>query len=376
MEENEVAGEGNYARVYNLDSETVVKVIPKENLLSGIREAILLNKCKEMPGIVNIKSVEINNDGIRLTLDKCEINLYNFIKDNKLPLNGLIKLFREIMLAIYQVHSSGIIHCDIKPQNIMLKHDRPYLIDFGISIPADNIVHHCLLQTPTFRAPEIGGNYRQKNVSEKVDVWSAGCILYFMLTQKPLFEWDEIGDSSIYASKLFGIPYVTPRSRRLKILMDQPFDKVEKSIKNRVQNNTTYNGFQLNYIITMLAKMLNPNYKYRLTSREVVIILDNFLVMETPQYMVTKTNFINHEVIEGFPDELISLIRKDQLNTAEAVYQKYKKQNYIMADVKLACIYVTTILYDAPKLKNYISENYTDLMDKTINLLKIIDWTI
>ena len=80
----------------------------------------------------------------------------------------------------------SVIHCDLKPENILFTDDRfknVKIIDFGASC-RDCASGFFYVQSRYYRAPEItlGLSY-----SHGVDVWSLGCIVYELITGKPLF---------------------------------------------------------------------------------------------------------------------------------------------------------------------------------------------
>jgi len=82
--------------------------------------------------------------------------------------------------------NKGIIHCDIKPENVMFTNDRfnnIKIIDFGISCE-NYITGFSYVQSRMYRAPEIvmGIPY-----DHSIDMWSVGCILFEMLNGSPLF---------------------------------------------------------------------------------------------------------------------------------------------------------------------------------------------
>jgi dual specificity tyrosine-phosphorylation-regulated kinase 1 len=80
----------------------------------------------------------------------------------------------------------NIVHCDLKPENILLCHPRRSaikLIDFGSSCFADQPTY-TYIQSRFYRSPEVlfGLPY-----SQKIDVWSLGCVAVEMHTGEPLF---------------------------------------------------------------------------------------------------------------------------------------------------------------------------------------------
>ena len=99
----------------------------------------------------------------------------------------------QITAAILLCHRRRVLHCDLKPRNLLINNDGLIKVaDFGsgIEIPICNYTHE-VLTTLWYRAPEV--LLRTRRYSCSVDVWSLGCIFAEMLTRKPLFQ----GDSEI-----------------------------------------------------------------------------------------------------------------------------------------------------------------------------------
>ena len=87
------------------------------------------------------------------------------------------------MEGIEYLHSQGVVHRDIKPQNLLLDRDNNvFILDFNVSFIKPEERHDISMMTKTgtvaFSAPEIFGS---TFYSEKVDVWAAGIVLYMML---------------------------------------------------------------------------------------------------------------------------------------------------------------------------------------------------
>lgn len=91
------------------------------------------------------------------------------------------KLFAQILAAIKYMHENGVCHRDIKPSNIMVQKKKKSIkvTDFNISKLTNNGANmQTLTGTEAYKAPEMimRGEY-----STKVDLWSAGCVLFTML---------------------------------------------------------------------------------------------------------------------------------------------------------------------------------------------------
>ena len=114
-------------------------------------------------------------------------NLFSFVKKRrKLTEKISIFLFRQIILGIKHIHSQGIVHRDIKLENILIDLNNTIKIcDFGISriLSSPNDLLFEQSGTPMYMAPEIFLCSKEKGYKGfPVDIWSAGIALYIMLS--------------------------------------------------------------------------------------------------------------------------------------------------------------------------------------------------
>jgi NIMA (never in mitosis gene a)-related kinase len=103
----------------------------------------------------------------------------------------------QIVQALNYMHiKKGVVHRDLSPSNILLEHgsQRVKLADFGLAKAhngdwskrrRDELVMQSAVGTIAFSSPEI---IMHEPYGDKVDVWSLGCILYYMLALHPPFE--------------------------------------------------------------------------------------------------------------------------------------------------------------------------------------------
>jgi DNA-binding NarL/FixJ family response regulator len=105
------------------------------------------------------------------------------------PPEEALRLFRELMFALGDIHEKGILHRDLKPQNLMFRNDGSLaIVDFGIAkdiAAVDRTGHGEILGTPRYMSPE---QVQGRVLDLRTDIYSAGVLLYQMLTGKHLFD--------------------------------------------------------------------------------------------------------------------------------------------------------------------------------------------
>lgn len=118
--------------------------------------------------------------------------LKEYIRDEgRLPIDEAISITRQILEGLAAIHDAGIIHRDVKPQNVLLTETRqPKLTDFGIarSITESNLTGTgTAIGTAAYMAPEQAAG---DEVGPETDLYSVGVILYEMLTGRLPFPGD------------------------------------------------------------------------------------------------------------------------------------------------------------------------------------------
>src|SRR5918999_815596 len=102
-----------------------------------------------------------------------------------------LRLLRELMMALGDIHEKGILHRDLKPQNLMFRSDGSLaIVDFGIAKhidAADMTGQGEILGTPRYMSPE---QVQGKALDLRTDIYSAGVLLFQMLTGTHLFDGD------------------------------------------------------------------------------------------------------------------------------------------------------------------------------------------
>ncbi len=127
----------------------------------------------------------------RTTMPILEVKLYTY------------QLFRSLAY----IHSKGICHRDIKPQNLLVdtRSGVLKLCDFGsakVLIPTEpNVSYIC---SRYYRAPEL--IFGAVNYTTKIDIWSAGCVMAELMLGQPLFPGESSIDQLVEIIKILGTP--------------------------------------------------------------------------------------------------------------------------------------------------------------------------
>ena len=124
----------------------------------------------------------IDGDSLRARIDR----------DGELPVADAIRIMREIADALASAHEHGVVHRDIKPDNVMLSGRHALVMDFGVAKAVSEATgSHTVttagvaLGTPTYMAPEQAT--ADPHLDHRVDIYALGAVGYEMLTGRPPF---------------------------------------------------------------------------------------------------------------------------------------------------------------------------------------------
>ena len=192
-------GEGGMSRVYLAsrdgdDEPLVVKILrsevtsDKKALERFIEEYNLVERIRSRH-VARIFGHGVSGDLAYLVMEFFDGGDLNKRLANKaLQPEESLKIFRELMFALGDIHEQGVLHRDLKPQNLMFRADGSLaVLDFGIAKHVDAIDRTGsgeILGTPRYMSPE---QVRGATLDLRTDIYSAGVLLFQMLTGTHLF---------------------------------------------------------------------------------------------------------------------------------------------------------------------------------------------
>ena len=195
-------GEGGTARVYLAsregdDEPLVVKILRREIVSDKTALARFMEEYSLVERIQSRHVARIYGHGkaenhAYLVMEFFEGgDLNKRLAGKPLPAPEALRLFRELMFALGDIHEKGILHRDLKPQNLMFREDGSLaIVDFGIAKHIDEVGRTNageVLGTPRYMSPE---QVQGRALDMRTDIYSAGVLLYQMLTGRHLFEGD------------------------------------------------------------------------------------------------------------------------------------------------------------------------------------------
>ncbi len=230
----DLLGIGGMAAVYaamhiNNGKRVAIKLLHPEVVTNAearsrfLREGYVANKV-EHPGTVQVLDDDIDDDGsvflVMELLDGESFEARRVRSGNLLPAIDVLKVADRVLDVLAMAHEKGIVHRDIKPDNIFLTSDGGVkLLDFGIARLRDSMRRATLtsggaIGTPAFMPPEQARG-RWNDVGPRTDIWALGATMFTALTGHLVHEAETVNELLLaamtkpappLASRLPGVP--------------------------------------------------------------------------------------------------------------------------------------------------------------------------
>ena len=372
-------GTGGMADVYKakdhkLNRFVAVKVLKPEfredtTFIKKFRSEAQAAAVLTHPNIVNVFDVGDDNGVYYIVMELIEgITLKEYIsKKGKLSVKEATSIAIQVSMGLEAAHSHGIVHRDVKPQNIIISMDgKVKVTDFGIARAASsNTISSNVMGSVHYSSPEqVRGGYSD----EKSDIYSLGITLYEMVTGKVPFD----GDTTVaIAIKHLQEEMVPPSAYtpELPHSLEQIILKcTQKSVDRRDQNME-------DVIAYLKHSLINPQGDFvKLTSvdtdAKTVVISDKELgeIKHMPkQVSKPEPEALEEEINEtDYDDEPEETSRRKKGGRSE----KKKKKNggghaMTIAMLIMGVIILVGIIFVAGKASGLIGSNSGNSSEKT-----------
>ena len=241
-------------KIINLENDDKLDLETKEKYYNN--EIELLKKL-DHPNIVKYYKSFTENNKIYIIMEYFDngdlqdyIKALKFEKDTKEKNKGEIwNIFYQCMLGLNYLHSTGIVHRDIKPQNIFMTKNKIIKIgDFGVSVKFKDkailkkikSLTGTVLGSPLFMAPEV---LREK-YDEKIDIYSMGCVFYSILFLKSYQKEDYIREGNKFIKKIVSGSIPSISDINLKEIITE---MLEQDAEKRPDSNLILGKIKENY---------------------------------------------------------------------------------------------------------------------------------
>jgi serine/threonine protein kinase len=244
-------GEGGMSRVYlasrDADDEPLVvkilrsEIIEDKKALARFMEEYAMVERIQSRHVARIYSHGTSEGHAYLVMEFFDGgDLNKRLGGKALRADEALKLFRDLMFALGDIHEKSILHRDLKPQNLMFRADGSLaIVDFGIAKHIDSVdrtAHGEIVGTPRYMSPE---QVQGRTLDLRTDIYSAGVLLFQMLTGKHMFE----GETAIEVAMRHinsAAPALPEHLAQYQRLMDK---LVEKDRDARFRNADEVIGF-------------------------------------------------------------------------------------------------------------------------------------
>ncbi|XP_077366501.1 serine/threonine-protein kinase D3-like isoform X1 [Festucalex cinctus] len=202
---DDVLGSGQFGIVYGgqhrkTGRKVAIKIIDKMRFPtkqeSQLRNEVAILQNLQHPGIVNLDCMFETPEQVFVVMEKLHGDMLEMIlssEKSRLPERLTKFLATQILVALRHLHFKNIVHCDLKPENVLLASAEPLpqvkLCDFGFArIIGEKSFRRSVVGTPAYLAPEV---LRNKGYNRSLDMWSVGVIVYVSLSGTFPFNEDE-----------------------------------------------------------------------------------------------------------------------------------------------------------------------------------------
>jgi len=202
---DEVLGSGQFGIVYGgkhrkRGFDVAIKVVEKQRFQhteeNQLRYEVEILESLDNPGIVKLYNMFETPEQIFVVMEKLRGDMLEMIlssEKGRLPERMTKFLITQILMALRYLHKQNIVHCDLKPENVLLSTPDAFpqlkLCDFGFArIIGQKSFRRSVVGTPAYLAPEV---LRKECYNRSLDMWSVGVIIYVSLSGTFPFNEDE-----------------------------------------------------------------------------------------------------------------------------------------------------------------------------------------
>ncbi|GMM28730.1 casein kinase 2 catalytic subunit [Martiniozyma asiatica (nom. inval.)] len=274
-------GRGKYSEVFTgvnvlNDEPCVIKVLKPVKLKKIYREIKILKNLTGGPNIIKLYDlIQDKNSKIPALIFERVNNVDFRILYPKFTIDDIKFYFTQLLVALDYSHSMGIIHRDVKPQNIMIDpiSRKLKLIDWGLAeFYHRGMDFNVRVASRYHKGPELLINLQQYDYS--LDMWSVGAMIAAIIFKKePFFKGDSNPDQLVKIARVLGFKDLLAYCDKYGIRLQREYEKLinENPKRKNWESFITPENEKLcksPHVIDLVDNLLVYDHQLRLTARE------------------------------------------------------------------------------------------------------------
>lgn len=272
-------GRGKYSEVFEginvlNDEPCVIKVLKPVKMKKIFREVKILKNLTGGPNVIGLLDIVRDEQSKipALVFERIE-NVDFRVLYPKFNISDIQYYITQLLIALDYCHSMGIIHRDVKPQNIMIDPLKKQLrlIDWGLAeFYHEGMDYNVRVASRYHKGPELLINLQQYDYS--LDLWSVGCIIAGIIFKKdPFFRGDSNNDQLVQIAKILGTKDLMNYVNKYGIKLSSDYDSILGNYTRKPWLNFINRENQhliSDEVIDLTDKLLTYDHQLRPTAKE------------------------------------------------------------------------------------------------------------
>ncbi|SCU85488.1 LAFA_0D15940g1_1 [Lachancea sp. 'fantastica'] len=271
-------GRGKYSEVFRgksvvNDQYCVIKVLKPVKLKKIYRELKILTNLTGGPNVIGLLDI-VQDLGSKIpALIFEEVKNVDFrTLYPKFTLPDVQYYFTQLLVALNYCHSMGIMHRDVKPQNVMIDpvERKLRLIDWGLAeFYHPGVDYNVRVASRYHKGPELLVNLNQYDYS--LDLWSVGCMLAaIVLKKEPFFKGSTNPDQLVKIARVLGTKELMAYLRKYGLKLPHEYDDIMKDFPRKEWSEFIPHDSNLikPEVMDLIDKLLRYDHQERLTAQE------------------------------------------------------------------------------------------------------------